>query len=102
MNITAIPSKLPPGKVAEVRVGGEVFRVVTEEARLSVRGGPGEQPDAVVTLETEALYALVTGRKTAQSVERTSVIDGDRHFAAELLAMLYGAVSTPVSRPSRP
>jgi DNA-binding HxlR family transcriptional regulator len=98
MSAKAIPNNLPPGKVGELRVGGEVFRLESDEGRLSVRGGPAERPDAVLTLDTQTLYALVTGHKTAQAVERTSTIDGDHDFASELLAVLHGAVSTSIGR----
>jgi DNA-binding HxlR family transcriptional regulator len=90
---TVAPRDLTPGKVCEIRVGSEVFRFTTEEARLALRAGPAERPDAVITLDTETLYALVTGRKTVQAVKRTSVIGGDQDLATEILTALYGAVT---------
>jgi DNA-binding HxlR family transcriptional regulator len=94
---TAVRSDLAPGRVCELRVGQEVFRLATEDARLSLRGGPADRPDAVITLDTETLYALVTGRKTVPAVRRTSVVDGDQEFATEILTVLYGAVAAPIS-----
>ena len=94
---TVIPSELPPGKVCELRVGSEVFQFTTEEVRLALRAGPADRPDTVVTLDTATLYALATGRKTVRAVERTSVIDGDRDFATQILTTLSGAVTS--SRP---
>lgn len=91
---TAGVSRVTPGRVCELRVGAEVYQLVTAEGRLSVRGGPSDVADAAITLDAETLYALAAGRATAQAVRRECAIDGDVEFASELLAALHGTTTT--------
>ncbi len=97
----ARPTSVTPGKVCELRVDTESFRLTAEAGHLSLRGGPSDQPAVVVTLDSATLYALVTGRTTAEAIRRRCVIDGDDGFAGEILNALH-ATSVAPSGASRP
>lgn len=95
MSATRVPSDLEPGRICEVRAGNEVFRFVSEENGLALRGGSAERPDAVIAFDLDTLYALASGHKTVHAARRAVTVEGDQSVATEILTALHGAVNAP-------
>lgn len=89
---TAGTSAPAPAGTCELRVGPETFRLTRAEEGLSVRGGPVDDPDAMITLETETLYGITAGELTLKDARDRALIDGDHDIAAGFLAALHGAL----------
>jgi hypothetical protein len=84
-----------PAGTCELRVGPEAFRLTGAEEGLSVRGGPVDDPDAIITLETETLYSIIACDLTPHDASDHALIEGDRDIAAGFLAALHGALASP-------
>ena len=90
---TSAPRQVTRGKVCELQVDDERFRLSAGAGRLTLRGGAGDRPNAVVVLDTVTLYSLVTGRITARTIRRQCAIDGDEDFAGQILAALHNTLT---------
>ncbi len=88
---------LEPGLVCEFQVGSEVFQLASDDGGITVRGGQVARPAAVVSLDTEMLYQLISGRATAQAVREQATIEGDAEVAAKFLTVLAGTVTATAS-----
>lgn len=85
----------PPAGTCELHVGAEAFRLTRTDKGLSVRGGPADDPDAIITLETESLCKLAAGDLTTQDAIGQAVIEGDHDIAAGFLAAIHGTLASP-------
>jgi DNA-binding HxlR family transcriptional regulator len=99
MSASSHPTTAPHGQTCELRVGSEVFRLAADQARLTVRGGPSERPDAVVTIDAETLYLLMAGRSSADVARRQTTIDGDHDVAGAFLEALFGTLTGRLPSP---
>jgi DNA-binding HxlR family transcriptional regulator len=79
-------TKLPDGRVCELRVDGEHFSLGAEQSRLTVHGGLAQAPDAIVILTAETLYDLLSGDA---AVAEQSTIAGERRIARAALETLH-------------
>jgi DNA-binding HxlR family transcriptional regulator len=95
MSATAGTTASPPAGTCELRTGPEVFRLTRGDKGLSVRGGPAEEPDAIISLETETLYQVAAGDLTAEDAGGRALIEGDRDIATGFLAALHGTLADP-------
>ncbi len=87
------PTALPDAHTCELRVDGEHFQLSANESRLTVRGGPAEHPDAVITMATRTLYRLMAGQSTATS---RLTAEGNPMVTKNAVATLRGALSERV------
>ena len=87
------PTDLPPAHTCELRVDGEHFQLSANESRLTVRGGPAEHPDGVITMATRTLYRLMAGQTTAI---RQLTADGNAMVTRTAVETLRGALSEQV------
>jgi DNA-binding HxlR family transcriptional regulator len=92
---TTAPVAPVPAGTCELRVGPEAFRLTRADTGLIVRGGPADDPDAIITLETETLYSITAGDLTLQDAGERAVIEGDRDIASGFLAALHGTLASP-------
>jgi DNA-binding HxlR family transcriptional regulator len=95
LSATASTSTPPPAGTCELHVGAEAFRLTRTDKGLSIRGGSAEDPDVIITLETESLYKLVAGDLSTQDAIGQAVIEGDHDLAAGFLAAIHGTVASP-------
>jgi DNA-binding HxlR family transcriptional regulator len=95
LSATTDTTASPPAGTCELRVGQEAFRLTRGDKGLSARGGPAESPDAIISLETDILYRVVTGDLTTQDASGQALIEGDRNIATGFLAALHGTLSGP-------
>jgi DNA-binding HxlR family transcriptional regulator len=87
LSATGRPVALPDGTSCELRVDEEFFHLGVAGGALSVRGGPADRPDAVVTIPAGALYTLMYGEET-----REATVLGDDAVAREVLGSLRGVL----------
>lgn len=92
MSVASRPSGLPEGRICELRVDGEYFRL-SNESGLRVRGGPAQAPDTVITMGAGTLYGLMIGHATPATARRESTVDGDQDLADRLLDSLHETLS---------
>ena len=85
---------LPPVGTCELRAGHEAFRLTGTDNGLTVRGGPADDPDVTITLETETLYKITAGHLTVQDAVGQALIEGDRDIATGFLSALHGTLAT--------
>jgi DNA-binding HxlR family transcriptional regulator len=95
ISATTRTSTPPPAGTCELRAGPEAFRLTRADERLIVRGGPAEDPDAVITLETQTLYQIVAGDLTIADAIGQALIEGDHDIATGFVAALHGTLATP-------
>lgn len=84
------PTELPEHHTCELQVDGEHFQLSANESRLTIRGGPAEDPDAVITMATETLYRLMSGQSTAI---RQLTAEGNPMVTRNAVETLRGALS---------
>jgi DNA-binding HxlR family transcriptional regulator len=101
MSAAAAGRSATPGKVCELRIGTEVYRLVGQEEGIAVQGGASQHPDAVIALEAPTLYALVAGEMTVAKAMQRSEIEGDAAFAAKMLRAIAGTVTIRFSTAAR-
>jgi hypothetical protein len=58
-------------------------------------GGPADDPDAIITLESESPCKLAARDLTTQDAIGQAVIEGDHDIAAGFLAAIHGTVASP-------
>jgi DNA-binding HxlR family transcriptional regulator len=87
------PTGLPDAHTCELQVDAEHFQLSANESRLIVRGGPAQDPDAVITMSTQTLYRLMAGRATAA---RNVSIEGNPMVTQAAIESLRGALSGQV------
>lgn len=91
MSASTRPTALPDGRSCELRLGAESFQLTAVDSALSVLAGPAAAPDAVITMPSGTLYALMTGRSPATT--GTITVAGDSQVAQQVLETLSGALS---------
>jgi DNA-binding HxlR family transcriptional regulator len=85
------PTAIPDGRICELRVDTEFFQLSATASRLSVRGGPAQAPDSIITMSAETLYRLMTGHITTNNI----TVNGDPGIARSALESLNGALTRP-------
>ena len=78
----------------EFRIDGEVFHGRVHEATLRIeQGAAWEEPDMVVTTDSDTLLAVVTGRQDATQAAETGALEvrGDSQARGALLRVMESA-----------
>jgi DNA-binding HxlR family transcriptional regulator len=88
--VTASPAPTIPDATYELRVDNEAFHVRSHDGHLQAADGPASDADATITLTTDTLAAIASGKLEIRSprAERLIAIDGDTAGAQRLLEFL--------------
>jgi DNA-binding HxlR family transcriptional regulator len=88
--VSAKPVPSIPDATYELRVDNEAFHVRSHDGHLQPADGPASTADATITLTTDTLAAIATGRLEVRSpgADRLIAIDGDTAGAQRLLESL--------------
>jgi DNA-binding HxlR family transcriptional regulator len=83
--------RLGPGRICELRVGGDSFSLTGTDDAVDVSAGTVANPEAVVTIDPRLFLRLVSGRVEAADAAGQIEVEGDRPLANEVVAMLAGS-----------
>jgi hypothetical protein len=88
--VTATPAPSIPDATYELRVDNETYHVRSHDGHLQPADGPASTADATITLTTDTLLAIASGKLKVRSprADRLVAIDGNTAGAQRLLESL--------------
>ena len=80
---------------AELQVDGERFELTVREGQVAVRYRAAESPQAVLSMDYEAMVAVADGRMPLEEFaeHNMEVVSGEPVVVAELMNLLSGAMA---------
>ena len=84
---------LKADRVAELRVGDEVFELAGGDGAVAVKARAPSAPDAVLAIDPRVFMRLAGGRIDPARAREQVRVEGDDQVASDVLEMLAGSVA---------